>query len=73
VLTSNDAAFDRVRANLAGATDFMSKPVDILRIVNMLQKYANRKATALPANPKPNMMEMSYRGLPSRLTRVPSH
>ena len=72
VLTSNDGAFDRVRANLAGAMDFMSKPVDILRIVNMLRKHTNRKAT-LPVNPKPNMMEMSYRGLPSRMDRVPSH
>lgn len=49
VLTSNDGAFDRVRANFAGATDFMSKPVDILRIVTMLQKYSNHKSNISPS------------------------
>ncbi|MEM6502158.1 MAG: response regulator [Cyanobacteria bacterium P01_C01_bin.89] len=54
VLTSNDGAFDRVRANLAGATDFMSKPVDILRIVSVLKKYANYKNN-IESSPKIQM------------------
>ena len=49
ILTSNDGAFDRVRANLAGATDFLSKPVEIERIMDVLKKYANRKTNIAPS------------------------
>ncbi|MGD1849480.1 MAG: response regulator [Cyanophyceae cyanobacterium] len=58
VLTSNDGAFDRVRANLAGATDFMSKPVDILRVVSILKKYAKKKNN-IESSPKIQMENLT--------------
>jgi len=37
ILTSNDGLVDRVRAKLVGATDFLSKPVDVDKLLGLLQ------------------------------------
>ncbi|MFN3361749.1 MAG: response regulator [Pseudanabaenaceae cyanobacterium] len=39
VLTSSDGLVDRVRAKICGATDFMTKPINLQRIQQMLTKY----------------------------------
>jgi chemotaxis family two-component system response regulator PixG len=39
ILTSSDGAFDRVRAKVFGATDFINKPVEKDRIFAILNKY----------------------------------
>lgn len=37
ILTSNDGLVDRARAKLVGATDFLSKPVDVDKLLGLLQ------------------------------------
>lgn len=39
VLTGRDGLVDRMRAKLVGATDFMSKPVEVESVGKMLDKY----------------------------------
>jgi chemotaxis family two-component system response regulator PixG len=39
ILTSNDGVIDRVRAKLAGATDFISKPIEPEKILAAVRKY----------------------------------
>lgn len=41
ILTSNDGVIDRVRAKLAGATDFISKPVEPEKILAAVRKYCS--------------------------------
>lgn len=37
ILTSNDGLMDRMRAKAAGATDFMSKPIDPIKVIEMVR------------------------------------
>jgi two-component system, chemotaxis family, response regulator PixG len=39
ILISHEGMIDRVRAKFAGASDFLTKPVDEKRVLAMLQKY----------------------------------
>lgn len=39
ILTSNDGIVDRVRAKLAGASDFLSKSSDVLKVIETVQKH----------------------------------
>jgi two-component system, chemotaxis family, response regulator PixG len=39
ILTSSDGVFDRVRAKVFAATDFINKPVEEDRIFAILNKY----------------------------------
>lgn len=39
ILSGNDGLVDQVRARLLGATDFLSKPVEPIVILSILQKY----------------------------------
>lgn len=39
IVTGNDGLIDRVRAKMAGATDFISKPIDREKITLILHKY----------------------------------
>jgi two-component system, chemotaxis family, response regulator PixG len=39
ILTSSDGVFDRVRAKVFGATDFINKPVERDRVFTILNKY----------------------------------
>ena len=38
-LTGNDGIIDRVRAKVSGANDFISKPIEIEKIINTINKY----------------------------------
>ncbi|HLP88691.1 MAG TPA: response regulator [Nostocaceae cyanobacterium] len=39
ILTSSDGVFDRVRSRVFGATEFINKPVEMKKIVGVLNKY----------------------------------
>lgn len=39
ILTGNDGVIDRVRAKLKGASDFMGKPPEATKVVQMLEKH----------------------------------
>ncbi len=39
ILTGNDGVVDRIRANMVGATDFLSKPIDDKKVIKLLQQY----------------------------------
>ncbi len=41
ILTGNDGVIDRVRAKMAGASDFMSKPIEKDKIIAAIKKYIN--------------------------------
>lgn len=43
ILTSNDSTIDRVRAKVAGANDFLTKPVQSELVLNIAQKYLKFK------------------------------
>ena len=38
-LTGNDGIVDRMRAKVVGASDFLSKPIEMSKIQNIIQKY----------------------------------
>ena len=42
ILTGNDSIIDRVRAKMAGASEFISKPIEKNKIVDALAKYLDR-------------------------------
>ncbi|MFN7716336.1 MAG: response regulator [Pseudanabaenaceae cyanobacterium] len=46
ILTSNDGIVDRVRAKLAGASDFLSKSSDVLKVIETVQKHLAPKHLA---------------------------
>jgi chemotaxis family two-component system response regulator PixG len=48
ILTGQDGLVDRVRAKLAGSTDFMAKPPREDKIVAMLEKYLGDRKTPIP-------------------------
>jgi len=43
ILTGNDGVVDRFRAKLIGSTDFISKPVEVGVVLEMLEKHINVK------------------------------
>jgi serine/threonine-protein kinase len=46
ILTGNDGVVDRIRANLVGATDFLSKPIDDKKLLKVLQQHCPLPSTA---------------------------
>jgi chemotaxis family two-component system response regulator PixG len=44
ILSGNDGLVDQVRARLLGATDFLSKPMEPIVILNIIQKYLGQLA-----------------------------
>ncbi|WP_052055273.1 response regulator [Myxosarcina sp. GI1] len=42
-LTGNDGIVDRVRAKVTGASDFLSKPIEISKINNVIEKYLTQE------------------------------
>ncbi len=42
ILTGNDGLFDRVRAKMIGASDFINKPIEADKIVAIVRKYLKR-------------------------------
>ncbi|VEP16147.1 putative Protein PatA [Hyella patelloides LEGE 07179] len=51
ILTGNDGVIDRVRAKMAGASDFMSKPIEKDKIVSTINKYINNYQKSAINNP----------------------
>jgi chemotaxis family two-component system response regulator PixG len=47
ILTGRDGMIDRVRAKMAGSSDFLSKPPDSLKVVQMLRKFLKADEAAL--------------------------
>ena len=45
IVTGNDGIIDRVRAKMAGSTDFISKPIDQKIIVETVNKYLKQKVS----------------------------
>ncbi|MEM6252969.1 MAG: response regulator [Cyanobacteria bacterium P01_D01_bin.156] len=42
MLTGKDSFVDRVKANMAGATDYLTKPFDDLELLTLVEKYVGR-------------------------------
>ncbi|MDY7012615.1 MAG: response regulator [Cyanobacteriota bacterium] len=57
ILTSQDGLVDRVRAKVVGATDFMTKPVDRQKVLEVVRKYhAQHQEDALSVrSPQPEI------------------
>ncbi len=51
MLTGNDGVFDRVKAKVCGASDFLSKPIEVEKILQTIEKFSAPNA--------PTMMMMS--------------
>lgn len=49
ILTGSDGIIDRVRAKVVGATDFLGKPVESNKILTLLDRYLNPRASS-PSN-----------------------
>ncbi|HLO86926.1 MAG TPA: response regulator [Nostocaceae cyanobacterium] len=43
ILTSSDGVFDRVRSKVFGATEFITKPVEVEKVVGTIDKYLRTK------------------------------
>ena len=50
ILTGNDGIVDRVRAKMVGASDFLSKPVESDKVLNVIQRHLGIQAS-VPAHP----------------------
>jgi two-component system, chemotaxis family, response regulator PixG len=46
MLTGNDGVFDRVKAKVCGASDFLSKPIEIEKILKTIEKFSTPNAMA---------------------------
>jgi chemotaxis family two-component system response regulator PixG len=44
ILTGNDGIFDRVRAKLVGASDFLSKPIEASTVLSVIRKHLKLNA-----------------------------
>jgi two-component system, chemotaxis family, response regulator PixG len=51
ILTGHDGVIDRMRAKMAGASDFMSKPPDAMKVLQMVEKHLGITADAPNVNP----------------------
>ncbi|MBD2355969.1 response regulator [Tolypothrix sp. FACHB-123] len=46
ILTGSDGLFDKVRSKVFGATDFMNKPIDADKVLDIVHKYLSTVVTA---------------------------
>lgn len=54
ILTGQDGIFDRVRAKLVGSTDFLSKPVEADKVLQMIERHLRVTADAPPRSVRSN-------------------
>ncbi|MBE9029284.1 response regulator [filamentous cyanobacterium LEGE 11480] len=54
ILTGHDGVIDRMRAKMAGASDFMSKPPEGIKVLQMVEKHLGIEAGA-DANENPSL------------------
>ena len=47
MLTGNDGVFDRVKAKVCGASDFLSKPIEVEKILQTIEKFSAPNASAI--------------------------
>ena len=47
MLTGNDGVFDRVKAKVCGASDFLSKPIEVEKILQTIDKFSNVDASKI--------------------------
>ena len=47
MLTGNDGVFDRVKAKVCGASDFLSKPIEVEKILHTIDKFSNVDASKI--------------------------
>ena len=47
MLTGNDGVFDRVKAKVCGASDFLSKPIEVEKILHTIDKFSNVEASKI--------------------------
>ncbi len=51
ILTGHDGVIDRMRAKMAGASDFMSKPPEGIKVLQMVEKHLGTTTSAVNLNP----------------------
>jgi two-component system, chemotaxis family, response regulator PixG len=51
ILTGHDGVIDRMRAKMAGASDFMSKPPEGIKVLQMVEKHLGSTTEASTLNP----------------------
>ncbi len=66
ILTGHDGMVDRVRAKMAGSTDFVTKPVDPLQVGEIIKKHI--PIAAEPA--KPSQPQRVTRSVPSSIPPI---
>jgi chemotaxis family two-component system response regulator PixG len=59
ILSGNDGLVDQVRARLLGATDFLSKPMEPIVILSIIQKHLGQKNYSKQVNIDSNFQEKS--------------
>ena len=47
MLTGNDGVFDRVKAKVCGASDFLSKPIEVEKILQTIDKFSSPNAPTM--------------------------
>ena len=47
MLTGNDGVFDRVKAKVCGASDFLSKPIEVDKILQTIDKFSDANASKI--------------------------
>lgn len=47
MLTGNDGVFDRVKAKVCGASDFLSKPIEVDKILQTIDKFSEPNASKM--------------------------
>ena len=47
MLTGNDGVFDRVKAKVCGASDFLSKPIEVEKILQTIEKFSAPNAPTM--------------------------
>ncbi|BAZ13818.1 response regulator receiver protein [Calothrix sp. NIES-4071] len=60
ILTGSDGIFDRIRAKVAGSTDFITKPVVEDKIINMVHKHLPVVNSSAQNSGMAPFLEMSY-------------
>jgi CheY-like chemotaxis protein len=65
MLTGNDGIIDRVKAKVVGSSSFISKPIEIDKILNTIQEFCIRKTQSIV---KPSQADVPLPGLSSNLT-----
>ena len=64
ILTGNDGVIDRVRAKVVGASDFLAKPINPHKILDLIAKYLDRNLIPNPSRHSDNAPREAAQELP---------